>query len=307
MEHKGTVELISDRLFLRRFEISDADVMFSTWAFDDEVTKYLTWPSHKSVEDTVSVLSSWLSSYDRKDYYNWAIVSKESEKVIGNISVVEMDEKTDTLQIGYCLGRAYWNHGYMSEALLLVIGFLFSSVKALRLEARHDVDNVRSGAVMRRCRMSFEGILRQTGKNNRGLCDCAIYSILRKEWEDEKHAPLMLGNVMVDAVDGEGLCTFYSFLTGWKKCELYGLPAILGPSGIVLLFASDPDYRPPVWPEEEDGMQKQIHFDFKAPEYELAIERALSSGAKKADVQYGGEEWVTFFDPEGHPFCLCRR
>lgn len=307
MEHKGTGELFSDRLFLRCFELSDADAMFSSWAFDDEVTKYLTWPSHKSVVDTVSVLSSWISCYVRKDYYNWAIGLKESGRIIGNISVVEINEKTDTLQIGYCLGRKYWNHGYMSEALLLVIDFLFSSVKALRLEALHDVENVRSGAVMRRCGMSFEGILRQNGKNNRGIVDCAVYSILRSEWEDKNHAPLMLGNVMVDAIDGEGLCAFYSFLTGWKKCELYGLPAVLSPSGIVFLFASDPDYRPPVWPEKENSMQKQMHFDFKAPEYELAVERALSLGAKKADMQYGKEEWVTFFDPEGHPFCLCRR
>ena len=56
MNHLGTRELATDRLTLRRFEIEDAENMFYNWASDPEVTKYLTWPTHKSVEVTELII-----------------------------------------------------------------------------------------------------------------------------------------------------------------------------------------------------------------------------------------------------------
>lgn len=50
MNHLGTKTLESDILLLRRFTIDDAGAMYENWAGDPEVTKYLTWPTHTSVE-----------------------------------------------------------------------------------------------------------------------------------------------------------------------------------------------------------------------------------------------------------------
>ena len=183
MEHMGTKKIETERLLLRPFAISDAEEMFSSWANDDRVTKYLTWPSHKDSSVTRDILSSWIPCYQKKDYYNWAIAEKGTDRLLGNISVVEIKEESSSFQIGYCLSHGSWNCGYMSEALSAVIGFLFSDVGALRIEALHDVENARSGRVMERCGMTREGILRQYGKNNMGICDCAICSILRREWK----------------------------------------------------------------------------------------------------------------------------
>jgi len=52
MNHIGTIRLETDRLILRRFTIADAEGMFNNWASDDDVTKYLTWPTHQNVEMT---------------------------------------------------------------------------------------------------------------------------------------------------------------------------------------------------------------------------------------------------------------
>lgn len=52
MNHIGTREIATERLTLRRFEIEDAENMFYNWANDPEVTKYLTWPAHESVDTT---------------------------------------------------------------------------------------------------------------------------------------------------------------------------------------------------------------------------------------------------------------
>ena len=69
----------------------------------------------------------------------------------------------------------------------------------------------------------------------------------------------------------------------------------------------DFDYIPPVWPEEPGGQQKQMHLDFLVDDFPFAVEKAKHLGATKAPVQYGGEDFITMFDPEGRPFCLCKR
>ena len=54
MERKTKIE--TDRLILRQFQFDDAETMFSNWASDSEVTKYLTWDAHQSVEVTKQIL-----------------------------------------------------------------------------------------------------------------------------------------------------------------------------------------------------------------------------------------------------------
>ena len=185
MEHRGTKVIETERLFLRPFIVSDAEEMFLSWASDDRVTKYLTWPSHKDSSVTCDVLTSWIPGYQNKNYYNWAIVAKKTNSLIGNISIVEIKEESCSFQVGYCLGYEFWHYGYMSEALSAVIGFLFSEVGALRIEALHDVANGRSGKVMERCGMTRKGVLRGYGRNNTGICDCALWSIMSNEWRAE--------------------------------------------------------------------------------------------------------------------------
>jgi catechol 2,3-dioxygenase-like lactoylglutathione lyase family enzyme len=115
-----------------------------------------------------------------------------------------------------------------------------------------------------------------------------------------------LGNVMVDCDDELKLRDFYHRLLGWEKCELFGLPAVRSSSGIVFLFIKEEGYVPPVWPEEPGKQQKQMHFDFQVPDLPAAVRFAEELGAVKAEAQYGGDHFVTMFDPAGHPFCLCR-
>ena len=68
LTHKGTQELSTERLTLRRFTAEDAPVMYRNWASDPEVTKFLTWPAHASVEVSEKVLADWLKNYAREDY-----------------------------------------------------------------------------------------------------------------------------------------------------------------------------------------------------------------------------------------------
>lgn len=126
MNHKGTVTLETNRLILRRFRLDDAQAMYDNWASDPEVTKFLTWPIHGSVEISRFILQSWVDAYSEKDAYQWAIVLKENgDFPIGSISVVHQQEDINMVHIGYCIGRSWWHQGITSEAMAEIIRFLW--------------------------------------------------------------------------------------------------------------------------------------------------------------------------------------
>lgn len=183
MENKGTKGLETERLILRQFRIEDAEAMYRNWASDDEVTRYLTWPTHSSAELTETLVMDWVKHYSESDYYNWAIELKETKEVIGNISVVRIQEELNATDMGYCMGKAWWGNGIMPEALRAVIGYLFDEVQVNRIAACHDVHNPKSGRVMEKAGMKLEGVLRASGRNNQGICDVVWHSILKQEYE----------------------------------------------------------------------------------------------------------------------------
>jgi len=178
---QGTVELETKSLVLRRFGMDDASEMFDHWANDEEVTRYLTWKPHGSVEITKEILQAWIEQYDNEYFYNWAIVEKETGDLIGNISASKYDPKIRSVCIGYCEGVKWWHKGYMSEALRAVISYLVHEEGMLRIYAQHDVDNPNSGKAMAKAGMVKEGVLRKAGFNNKGIIDLATYSILAEE------------------------------------------------------------------------------------------------------------------------------
>lgn len=181
MKHLGTKQLETPRLILRRFTTEDAQAMYENWASDPEVTRFLTWPTHSSLEVSRAVLTNWEAGYANDDFYNWAIVLKDLGKPIGSIGVVSKDDRVRKAEIGYCIGRTWWHQGFTSEALQAVMNFLFNEVGMLRLEARHDPRNPHSGAVMRKCGMEYEGTMVQSDWNNQGICDACWYRRLASD------------------------------------------------------------------------------------------------------------------------------
>lgn len=182
MKHCGTHELETQRLTLRRFRIDDALAMYENWASDDEVTRFLTWPTHTGVDVTRSLLADWVTHYDDPRYYHWAIVLRDrGDEPIGSIAAMHMDDAVSMVHIGYCIGRAWWRQGIMTEALRAVMDFFFDTVGAERIEARHDTRNPHSGMVMMKCGMQYEGTLRRADRNNSGICDVSYYARLCSE------------------------------------------------------------------------------------------------------------------------------
>lgn len=118
-------ELETQRLILRPITQNDINAIFHNWANDPDVEKYVTWNAHKSISDAQEVMNYWLDEYKKDNCYRYGIEHKEDHVLIGMIDVVDFHQ--GNFEIGSCLGKKYWNRGYMSETLQAVLQELFSA------------------------------------------------------------------------------------------------------------------------------------------------------------------------------------
>ena len=125
--------------------------------------------------------------YEEEDTYKWVIVYKENNEVIGMIDAFKKLMKYDTVEIGYCLGKKYWNNGIMTEALKEVIRFMFEECNAETIYAEYLENNPASGKVMKNAGMKYDGKLRSRilDRFNRRN-DLISYSIIKKEYFKDK-------------------------------------------------------------------------------------------------------------------------
>ena len=187
MRHQGPVKIETERLTLRRFTLEDAPAAFRNWESDRRVTEFLCWSPHKTLEEVRKSLDNWIASYQKPDFYQWAIVPKDGrDEPVGTISAVEIHEKTKEIEIGYCIGVDWWGKGIVTEAFRGIIPFFFDQVGARRICAQHDPENPASGRVMEKCGLQYEGTLRQADYNNRGIVDVAVWGLLADEYREKK-------------------------------------------------------------------------------------------------------------------------
>lgn len=183
LNHKGTSILETNKFILRPFTSKDIEDMYYNWASDKEVTKYLTWSEHCNINKTNKIVTFWENSYDNNEYYNWAIEEKMSNRVIGSINLTNLDNYNQNCEVGYCIGKNFWNQGIMTEVLHEILNFAFIEVKFERITARRHINNIASGMLLKKCKFVYEGTLRKIVKDNKGIfVDCKYYSILKLEY-----------------------------------------------------------------------------------------------------------------------------
>lgn len=183
LNHLGTKFIETERLFLRKFKLTDAEEMYKNWANDDDVTRHMDWATHKNINETMDVPAEYIFDSDKDNYYHWCIELKDTNEAVGSIGAFRLIEDLSLFEVGYSIGKKFWNKGITTEAMHAIIKFFFEEVGVNRIEARHDTKNPASGVVMKKSGMQFEGILRQARKNNTGISDYAVYAILNEDYK----------------------------------------------------------------------------------------------------------------------------
>lgn len=182
MQHLGTLPLETEGLILRPLCLEDAPAMFDHWPSDPEVARYVTWEPHPDLESTKALLSSWVPHYQQDpSFYNWGIVLKSTEQLVGTISFVSVSDQDLSAELGYCLGRPWWGKGLMTEAGQAVLAFGFQKVGLNRIEAMFDVRNPASGRVMEKLGMTYEGLSCEARMVKGQLVTVKHYAKLRRD------------------------------------------------------------------------------------------------------------------------------
>jgi [ribosomal protein S5]-alanine N-acetyltransferase len=181
-------ELETERLLLRKMRLDDAEAMFA-YASDPEVTRYVLWDTHRSVEDSEEFLRQATEGYERGDFGGWGVVLKDSGAFIGTCGLdTGYAPEHARAELGYVLSREHWGRGLMSEAVREVIRFGFERLELNRMEARCIAANIASARVMEKAGMTYEGTLREREFIKGAYRDMKLYSILKREYRARRSA-----------------------------------------------------------------------------------------------------------------------
>lgn len=160
MIETGTRIIKTERLILRKFTLADAEEVYHNWTSDEKVTPYVSWSTHKNVEETREVIQNWINKYENGSY-NWVVELEQTGELIGSISVIHISRKHNNCEIGYCYGSKYWNQGYATEALKAVVDYMLNECGMHVVEARYHSLNPASGRVMEKAGMVKEAVLKE--------------------------------------------------------------------------------------------------------------------------------------------------
>ncbi|WP_369682948.1 GNAT family N-acetyltransferase [Ruminococcus flavefaciens] len=186
LTHNGTDTITTDRLILRRFEYSDDDSMLRNWIADEKIQSMYSEPVYSTKEEVKELLDKYIGSYERPDYYRWAVIEKASGECIGQIAYFLVDSKNHFAEIEYCIGAEFQCRGYATEATKAVIAFGFDRINLHKVQICTKTINKPSRRVIEKCGFTYEGTLRDYFFMNGEYVGRHYFSILREEYEAKK-------------------------------------------------------------------------------------------------------------------------
>ena len=119
--------------------------------------------------------------FEEKKNFTFAIREKENPKLIGAIGI-HLDKVHLKAEIGYWIGKEFWNKGFVTEAVREIIRFGFQDLGLNKIYATHFPHNPASGKIMQNCGMKLEATLKQEYFKNGKPIDVLKYSILKQDF-----------------------------------------------------------------------------------------------------------------------------
>ena len=149
-----SIELETKRLLLRKFRQEDLEDYFE-YIQMEEIGYNCGWQPIKEKEKALERLNRNINA----NYDVFAIVLKENNKVIGNVTLSIPDKnrypneimKENAREIGFALSKYYWGKGIMTEAVNEVIRYAFEDLKTSVIYSLSATGNQGSANVQEKC------------------------------------------------------------------------------------------------------------------------------------------------------------
>ena len=173
---KDTPLLQTKRLVLRPFSLEDVPNVYA-WCSSLEVTRYLFWYPHRDLGVSERLVKQWIR---KKRNYSWAL--DDGGGAIGELQVIK-DLPDGGFSLGYILKEEKWRQGYMKEALLVGLHFLFTEANYRYSEEVTDERNLPSRQLLSAVGYRLVGLEKDVliAKKNEVITE-AVYRLSREEF-----------------------------------------------------------------------------------------------------------------------------
>ena len=166
------------RLKLRSPSFLDVNDVFD-FCSDPDASKYADWSPHNTKGETRDYIA-WLKRKASFQSFTWVIEKTDDQKVIGTISITEMDYSGKIATIGYTLSKVYQHKGYATEAVEGLIKYLFEDLFCERVQAKVMPENSASIRLLERVGMKKDALLKKGAYCKTACVDIYLYSITKK-------------------------------------------------------------------------------------------------------------------------------
>lgn len=182
LTHIGTHTIETERLILRRFEYADDNAMLKYWVADEKIQSLYSEPVYSTKDAVRELLDKYIGSYEKNDYYRWAIIEKKSGECIGQIAYFLVDSKNHFAEIEYCIGSDFQCKGFATEATKAIIAYGFDKINLHKVQICTKNINKSSKRVIEKCGFTYEGTLRDYFYMDGEYVGRLYFSILRNEY-----------------------------------------------------------------------------------------------------------------------------
>jgi RimJ/RimL family protein N-acetyltransferase len=174
--------LTGKNILLRHLKRSDAKDI-TTNINDKNIVRFLlTVPYPYKNRDAYKFIRMSYYEMVKNNKRTFGIALNETNRIIGGIDLFKINSKNKNAEVGYWLGRNYWNLGFMTEAVQLILQYGFSELSLHRIYAIVLEKNDASMRVLEKCGFHLEGVLRDAEFRRNRYHDKFTYGILKSEF-----------------------------------------------------------------------------------------------------------------------------
>jgi ribosomal-protein-alanine N-acetyltransferase len=170
------------RLAFRKLSLEDEQAIFH-YSSNPEVTQYVIFPTHRSLEDAQAFIKLNLEKYEKGQVACWAVTLCDTGELVGTADFCWWSLDQRKAEVGFCFAKEQWSKGYASEALMGLIKFGFMHMELHRIEARCFEENKASARVMEKAGMLHEGLMRDFIYVKGRYWNIHQYAILRDDFD----------------------------------------------------------------------------------------------------------------------------
>lgn len=180
--------LSTERLILRPFTLADAPDVLRLAGDRDIASTTLNIPHPYEPGMAETWIATHSEAFDRGETVTFALVRRVDHTFIGAMGL-RLEPEHHRAELGYWIGKPYWNQGLASEAARAVVRYGFEALGVNRIYASHLTRNPASGRVMQKVGMAYEGRLRQHILKWGVFEDLELYAILRNDKDNRPGEP----------------------------------------------------------------------------------------------------------------------